>query len=218
MKYLGTITDSKDLTTKEYVDGQVSGVSTSLTNHIGDNNNPHKVTKSQVGLGNVEDKSSETIRGEITKGNVTTALGYTPPETDTTYTTGTESYSGTTKLYTGTGTGTDGTMTQNAITTALSNKIDASDLPDLSTVIFGEGVSTVEAPATINADTLEGHSASYFATATQISDLATVASTGSYADLTNRPNDNQIRAIYVGTDAPTSTTGNDGDIYIQYSS
>ncbi len=37
------------------------------------------VTKSDVGLGNVENKSSETIRGEITKSNVTTALGYTPP-------------------------------------------------------------------------------------------------------------------------------------------
>lgn len=36
------------------------------------------VTKSDVGLGNVENKSSATIRSEITKDNVTTALGYTP--------------------------------------------------------------------------------------------------------------------------------------------
>lgn len=35
-------------------------------------------TKSEIGLNNVENKSSETIRSEITKGNVTTALGYTP--------------------------------------------------------------------------------------------------------------------------------------------
>lgn len=35
-------------------------------------------TKSEVGLGNVENKSSATIRGEITKTNVTSALGYTP--------------------------------------------------------------------------------------------------------------------------------------------
>ena len=35
-------------------------------------------TKSEVGLGNVENKSSATIRGEITKSDVTTALGYTP--------------------------------------------------------------------------------------------------------------------------------------------
>ena len=33
---------------------------------------------SDVGLGNVENKSSTTIRGELTSGNVTTALGFTP--------------------------------------------------------------------------------------------------------------------------------------------
>ena len=40
--------------------------------------NPHGVTKSDVGLGNVENKSSAEIRNGITKANVTTALGYTP--------------------------------------------------------------------------------------------------------------------------------------------
>lgn len=49
-----------------------------LTAHTGNTSNPHSVTKSQVGLGNVENKSSATIRGELTKTNVTTALGYTP--------------------------------------------------------------------------------------------------------------------------------------------
>lgn len=47
--------------------------------------NPHGITKTTVGLGNVENKSSATIRGELTKDNVTTALGYTPPTTNTTY-------------------------------------------------------------------------------------------------------------------------------------
>lgn len=42
-------------------------------------------TKSDIGLGNVENKSSATIRGELTKENVTNALGYTPPTTNTTY-------------------------------------------------------------------------------------------------------------------------------------
>lgn len=37
------------------------------------------VTKATLGLGNVENKTSATIRGELTKANVTTALGYTPP-------------------------------------------------------------------------------------------------------------------------------------------
>lgn len=40
--------------------------------------NPHGVTKADLGLSNVENKSSATIRGELTKANVTTALGYTP--------------------------------------------------------------------------------------------------------------------------------------------
>lgn len=50
----------------------------SISTHTTDTNNPHSVTKAQVGLGNVENKSSETIRGELTSSNVTTALGYTP--------------------------------------------------------------------------------------------------------------------------------------------
>jgi hypothetical protein len=36
------------------------------------------LTSTDVGLTNVENKSSATIRGEITSGNVTTALGFTP--------------------------------------------------------------------------------------------------------------------------------------------
>lgn len=36
------------------------------------------ITAGMVGLGSVENKSSATIRGELTSGNVTTALGYTP--------------------------------------------------------------------------------------------------------------------------------------------
>lgn len=40
----------------------------------------NKPTKSDVGLGNVENKSSATIRGELTSSNVTTALGYTPAD------------------------------------------------------------------------------------------------------------------------------------------
>ena len=43
------------------------------------------VTKSDVGLGNVENKSSATIRGEITKKNVTDALGYTPIQSQYTH-------------------------------------------------------------------------------------------------------------------------------------
>lgn len=54
----------------------------------------NKPSKSDIGLGNVENKSSATIRGELTKANVTTALGYTPPTTNTTYSAATTSAAG----------------------------------------------------------------------------------------------------------------------------
>lgn len=43
----------------------------------------HTHSKEEIGLGNVENKSSQTIRGELTSDNVIKALGYTPPK-DTT--------------------------------------------------------------------------------------------------------------------------------------
>lgn len=47
-------------------------------NHVDNKKNPHGVTKSQVGLTNVENKSSATIRSEIDTKNIENALGYTP--------------------------------------------------------------------------------------------------------------------------------------------
>lgn len=85
-----------------------------------------KPTKADIGLSSVEDKSSATIRGELTKDNVVKALGYTPPTTNTTYSVGTTSALGLTKLYAGTGTATDGTMTQAAINAALVGKANSS--------------------------------------------------------------------------------------------
>ena len=57
---------------------------------------PDELTKEAVGLGNVENKSSATIRGELTKANVVAALGYTPPQqdTNTTYENATSSAAG----------------------------------------------------------------------------------------------------------------------------
>lgn len=60
---------------------------TEINNKLEDKANAsHTHTPTDVGLGNVENKSSATIRGELTKANVTDALGYIPPMTDTTYT------------------------------------------------------------------------------------------------------------------------------------
>lgn len=62
--------------------GAVAQVKTDLMAEIGKKaDSSHTHTKAEVGLGNVDNKSSETIRSEITKKNVTDALGYTPVET-----------------------------------------------------------------------------------------------------------------------------------------
>ncbi len=72
-----TVTNKADRT---YVDTELDkkADSTVVSSHTNDKTNPHGVTKAQVGLGSVENKSSATIRAEITSDNVTTALGYTP--------------------------------------------------------------------------------------------------------------------------------------------
>lgn len=58
------------------IKGDVTGVKGSAETEyrIGNVN----ITKANIGLGNVENKSSATIRGELTKVNVTNALGFTP--------------------------------------------------------------------------------------------------------------------------------------------
>ena len=57
---------------------KTNAIETSISDHVGNTANPHKVTKAQIGLANVENKSSTQIRSELTKENVTNALGYTP--------------------------------------------------------------------------------------------------------------------------------------------
>lgn len=57
---------------------KTNAIEANVSAHIGNTANPHKVTKAQIGLANVENKSSTQIRSELTKVNVTNALGYTP--------------------------------------------------------------------------------------------------------------------------------------------
>ena len=57
---------------------KTNAIEASVSSHIGNTANPHKVSKAQIGLANVENKSSSQIRSELTKENVTNALGYTP--------------------------------------------------------------------------------------------------------------------------------------------
>lgn len=87
--------DKPTLLTPVDVDDKISAHNTSLDAHknlyynkdeIDDKGFLTEVKKEDViGLENVENKSSATIRGELTKENVVAALGYTPPTTNTTY-------------------------------------------------------------------------------------------------------------------------------------
>ena len=57
---------------------KTNAIEQKIDDHTSNRANPHNVTKEQLGLANVENKSSSQIRSEITKENVTNALGYTP--------------------------------------------------------------------------------------------------------------------------------------------
>ena len=107
------------------------------------------LVKGDVGLGNVENKSSATIRGELTKANVTNALGYTPPTSDTNthrpiQVNGTEVLgNNTTALNLKAGsnvsvTNSSGTVTIAATDTTYSSKTAASGGTDVSLVTTGE--------------------------------------------------------------------------------
>lgn len=72
-----------DATTASFLAAEktkLGGIETNANKYVhpGSGTNPHGTTKADVGLGNADNKSSATIRGEITSANVTTALGYTP--------------------------------------------------------------------------------------------------------------------------------------------
>lgn len=73
-----TLTEASE--TNGYI--KINGAETLVYTHPmvegGTETNPHGTTAADVGLGKVENKTSEEIRAEITSENVTTALGYTP--------------------------------------------------------------------------------------------------------------------------------------------
>lgn len=102
--------------------------------------NPHHVTKADVGLSSVENKSSATIRSEITKANVTTALGYTPSTTDT-------NTHYTTRIVAGAASG-----TVNAATTNGNTYINVTDdnVFRSGVVIKGTGATSVTSDASGN--------------------------------------------------------------------
>ncbi len=105
----------------EYIKGKLHKVAVSGSY----NDLSNKPTIPSVGNGTITIKQAGTSKGTFTmnqSGNTTIEL----TDNNTTYPTGTSSTSGLTKLYTGTGTATDGTMTQAAIKSALDGKSNTS--------------------------------------------------------------------------------------------
>ena len=154
------------------------GISTAdLTNYYTktqtDNNISTAVT---TGCGNVTTATSAKYISDISivdntvtfkKGNGSTAGTLTMH--DTTYGTATSTTDGIMKLYTSTGTNTDGTITQAAITTAINNKVDTVSGKGLSTNDYTSTektkLATIETSAQVNTITgVKGNSESSYRT------------------------------------------------------
>ena len=116
-----------------------------IDDHIADTENPHGVTKAQVGLGNVDDvQQIQALSGTFDANNTDhvalwasnntlsisqyTIAASVPADavfTDTTYEQATDTDLGLVKLYDTTGNNADGTMTQEAIQTAIEEAVQS---------------------------------------------------------------------------------------------
>lgn len=67
------------------VQGHASLTGTSISNHLSNKSNPHEVTKAQVGLGNVENKSCDTSVTSGSTNYVTSGAVYSYVDTRTSY-------------------------------------------------------------------------------------------------------------------------------------
>lgn len=131
-------------------------------------------TLTSLGIPNVENKSSATIRSEITSSNVTTALGFTPLAN--TYTPAWASISGKPSF---------ATVATTGNYSDLVGAPAAYSLPTASTTVLGgvkvDGTSITIASGVISA------APTTWANLSGKPTFATVASTGAYSDLTGLP-------------------------------
>ena len=121
----------KDSIESSTIKGSLNGNASTATKATQDSAG-QQINKTYIKGLSVSGKTITYTKGDGTTGTITTQ------DTNTTYSTGTASALGLTKLYTGTGTATDGTMTQNAINTALNGKANSSHgrhIPDACTAI-----------------------------------------------------------------------------------
>ena len=109
----------KDSIESSTIKGSLNGNASTATKATQDSAG-QQINKTYIKGLSVSGKTITYTKGDGTTGTITTQ------DTNTTYSTGTASTLGLTKLYTGTGTATDGTMTQAAIKTALDGKANSS--------------------------------------------------------------------------------------------
>ena len=114
----GAVSSTGNITAPTFV-GALSGNASTATKATQDSAG-QQINKTYIKGLSVSGKTITYTKGDGTTGTITTQ------DTNTTYSTGTSSALGLTKLYTGTGTATDGTMTQSAIKTALDGKAASS--------------------------------------------------------------------------------------------
>lgn len=141
-------------------------------------------------------KGHVTAADEVVKKDITD-LGI--PAQDTTYGTGTASTAGLTKLYTGTGDNTDGTMTQSAIKSALNNKADTSDIPTVPAIS-----TSIETDATSDTKTASPKAVKSYVDG-KISSTYKPAGSVAFASLPSTLNASLLGNVYNVTDAFTST-------------
>lgn len=91
--------------------GKIKVAVDNLITHLTSYANPHKVSKSQVGLSKVENMSSNDILDLINYDHIINALGYEPPMQDTTYKAATSTVLGLVKSGNHISVGADGTVT-----------------------------------------------------------------------------------------------------------
>lgn len=76
----GLSTEDYTTTEKNKLSGIEAGAEVNTVTSVNNKTGAVDITKSDVGLGSVENKSSATIRNEITNSNISSALGFSPRE------------------------------------------------------------------------------------------------------------------------------------------
>ena len=193
--------------------GKLTGNADSATKATKDSANQQINTTYIKGL-SVSGKTITYTKGDNSTGTINTQ------DTNTTYSTGTASYSGTTKLYTGTGSATDGTMTQKAITDGLNSKSGTGHTHNYagSSSAGGSANSAVKLATarSINGTNFDGSSnitTANWGTARTI----TVGNTGKSVNGSGNVSWSLGEiGIHVSKTVPTASDGKNGDIWIVY--